>query len=158
MELWRSYEATFQVIFVVIALKLENVGPTLSRFNPCTSLPSKATDSLRKQPTLFWRHYHWFPHQMISEKRVQKFYTMMCHYLDLGSAFDWSCCMENLTQPIWSITQIWVVTRHQYRISVLVSQTTFDEETSGSITKFWLFSQAKQQTAANSFNACKIWS
>ena len=88
---------------------------------------------------------------MISEKRGQKFYTMTRHYLDLGSAFDWSCCMENLTRPISSITQIWVVTRDQYRISVLVSQTTFDEETSGSITKFWLFSQAKTTDSGKQF-------
>ena len=32
-------------------------------------------------------------------------------------------------------TQIWVVTRHQYGISVLVSQTSFREETSGDVTK-----------------------
>ena len=50
---------------------------------------------------------------------------MTCHYLDLGSASDWSCCMENLIQPIRSTTQIWVVTCHQYGISALVSQTSF---------------------------------
>ena len=43
-----------------------------------------------------WRHYHWFPRQMISEKRVQKFH----------SASDWSCHLENLIQPIRSATQI----------------------------------------------------
>ena len=41
----------FEVIFAVIALKLENVGPTFSSFNPRTFLPSKATDSVRKRPT-----------------------------------------------------------------------------------------------------------
>ena len=41
----------FEVIFAVIALKLENVGTTFSSFNPCTFLPSKATDSVRKRPT-----------------------------------------------------------------------------------------------------------
>ena len=39
-------------------------------------------------------------------------------------------------------TQIWVVTRHQCRISALVSRTSFAGETSGSVTKCWLFSQA----------------
>ena len=44
----------------------------------------------------------------------------------------------------WCITtQIWVVTRHQYGISALVSQTSFGGETSGSITKCHLSSQAK---------------
>ena len=36
-------------------------------------------------------------------------------------------------------TQIWVVTRHQYGISALISQTSFGRETSGSVTKCWLF-------------------
>ena len=38
---------------------------------------------------------------------------------------DWSCCVRNLLQPIRSTTQIRVVTRHQYGISLLVSQTSF---------------------------------
>ena len=42
---------------------------------------------------------------------------MTRHYLDLGSAFDWSCCVGNLLQTIRSATQIWVVTRRQYGIS-----------------------------------------
>ena len=44
-------------------------------------------------------------------------------------------------QPIRSTTQIWVVTRHQYGISALVSQTSFREETSGGEAKCRLFSQ-----------------
>ena len=41
---------------------------------------------------------------------------MKRHYLDLGSASDWSCRVGNLIQPIRSTTHIWVVTRHQYGI------------------------------------------
>ena len=37
---------------------------------------------------------------------------------------------------------MWVVTRHQYRISGLVSQTSLGGKTSGSIAKCGLFSQA----------------
>ena len=37
---------------------------------------------------------------------------------------------------------MWVVTRHQYRISALVSQTSFGRETCDRVAKFWLFSQA----------------
>ena len=51
------------------------------------------------------------------------------------SASDWSCHVGNLIQPIRSTTQIWVVTHHQYGISVFVSQTSFGGETSGSIAK-----------------------
>ena len=50
--------------------------------------------------------------------------------------------MGNLFQPIRSTTQIWVVTRHQCGISVLVSQISFGRETRGSIDKCRLFSQA----------------
>ena len=65
-------------------------------------------------------------------------------YPDLGSASDLSCRVGNLIQPNRSTTQIWVVMHHQYRISVLVSQTSFGGETSGSIAKCRLFSQAKE--------------
>ena len=39
-------------------------------------------------------------------------------------------------------TQIWVVTRHQYGISALVSQMSFGGETSGGVAKCRLFFQA----------------
>ena len=74
---------------------------------------------------------------------------MKRHYPDLGSASDWSCRLVNLIQPIRSATQIWVVALHQYRISTLVSQTSFGGETSGSVVKCWLFSQANKQPIQN---------
>ena len=55
------------------------------------------------------------------------------HYQDMGSFSDCSCRVGNLIQPVRSTTQIWVVTRHQYGISSLVSHTSFGEETSGSV-------------------------
>ena len=64
---------------------------------------------------------------------------------DLGSASDWLNQISHAAQPIRSTTQIWVVTRHQYGISALVSQTSFGGETSGSVAKCRLFSQAKKQ-------------
>ena len=67
---------------------------------------------------------------------------MTHHYPDLGHASDRSCHMRNLIEPTRSTTQIWVVTRRQYGISVLVSQTSFDGETNGSVVKCHLFSQA----------------
>ena len=51
---------------------------------------------------------------------------MTRRYPDLDSASDWLCRLWNLLQPIRSTTQIWVVKRHQYRISGLVSQTSFE--------------------------------
>ena len=67
---------------------------------------------------------------------------MTRHYSNLGSASDRSCCVGNLIQQIRSTTQIWVVTRHQYGICALVSQTSFRGETVGGVAKCRLFSQA----------------
>ena len=67
---------------------------------------------------------------------------MTCCYPDLGSAFY---CLKQISlaaRPIKSTTQIWVVTRHQCGISVLVPQTSFRKETSGGVAKCRLFSQA----------------
>ena len=68
---------------------------------------------------------------------------MTCHNLDLDSASDWLKQISFATRPIRSTAQIWVVTRHQYGISVVVSQTSFREETSGTVVKCRLISQAK---------------
>ena len=57
------------------------------------------------------------------------------HYQDLGTDSDWSCRVLNLLQPIRSTTQIWVVRRHQYGISALVSQTSFRGKTVGGVAK-----------------------
>ena len=65
---------------------------------------------------------------------------MTRHYPDLGSASDWSYREGKLLQPIKSTTQIRAVTRHQYGISALVSQTSFRGETSGGVAKCRLFS------------------
>ena len=53
-----------------------------------------------------------------------------------------------------STTQIWVVTRHQYGISALVSQTSFGGETSGGVAKGQLFSrQANSVTRVLSYRS-----
>ena len=68
---------------------------------------------------------------------------MTRHYPDLGSASDWLNQISHAARPIRSTTQIWVVTRHQYGISALVSQTSFRGETSGSVVKCRLFYQVR---------------
>ena len=68
---------------------------------------------------------------------------MTRQYPNLGSASDWLNQISHAARPIRSTrTQIWVVTRHQYGISALVSQTSFGGETSGGVAKCRLFSQA----------------
>ena len=53
---------------------------------------------------------------------------MARHYPDLGRASDW---LKQISQAARkSSTQIWIVTRHQYEISALISQTSFRGETS----------------------------
>ena len=67
---------------------------------------------------------------------------MTCHYLDLGSASHWLKQLSHAARLIRSNTQIWIVTRHQYGISVLVSQTSLRGETSDGVAKCRLFCQA----------------
>ena len=67
---------------------------------------------------------------------------MTHYYPELGSASDWLNQISYVAQPIRSTTQIWVVTCHQCGISVLISQMSFGGETSGSVAKCRLFSQA----------------
>ena len=50
--------------------------------------------------------------------------------------------MKTVNQKSAPICEIWVVTRHQCGISALLSQTSFGEETSGTVAKCRLFSQA----------------
>ena len=77
--------------------------------------------SLRKQTT-FHGATTGFPVKLwCLRNKCRNSILMMHHYQDLCSASDWLCCMTNLLQPIRSTTQIWVVTHHQYGISVLVS-------------------------------------
>ena len=67
---------------------------------------------------------------------------MTRHYPDLGSASDWLKRAGTSFQPIRRTIKIWVVTRHQYGISALVTQTSFCEGSSGDLAKCRLFSQA----------------
>ena len=62
-----------------------------------------------------------------------------------------------LAQPIRSTTQIWVVTRDQYGISALVSQTSFGGETSGSVAKCRLFSQASETVVDSLWLSSSWW-
>ena len=54
----------------------------------------------------------------------------------------------NLFHPIRRTKHIWVVGRHQYGISALVSKTSLREEISGGVAKSRLFSQATHDQVA----------
>ena len=115
-----------------------------------TKLTGWTNSSLRKQPT-FGDVTTGLPAKWRLRNKRRNSTLMTHHYPDLGSAFDWSCGVGNLIQPITSTSQIWVVMHHQYGISALVSQTSFGGETGGSVTKCRLFSQAKQTGAREQF-------
>ena len=65
---------------------------------------------------------------------------------NLGSESYWLNQISRTARPIRSTTQIWVVTRHQYGISALVSQTSCSirGETVCGVAKSRLFSQVKK--------------
>ena len=86
-----------------------------------------------------------FPAKWRLRNKRRNSILMTRHYQDLGSASDWLNQISHAARPIRRTTQIWVVTRHQYWISALVSQTSFGGETSGSVAKCRLFSQANRQ-------------
>ena len=72
--------------------------------------------------------------------------TITHHYPDLSNASDWLKQISDAARPIRSSIQIWVVTRHQYGISAVVSQTSFLGETSGGVAKCRLFSKVTRKT------------
>ena len=74
---------------------------------------------------LSWENSRHFatPTLASSRNNLKNSTLVMSHYPDLGSASDWSCC--NMFQPLRGTTKSWIVTRYQYGISTLASQTLF---------------------------------
>ena len=99
--------------------------------------------SLRKQPT-FGDATTGFPAKWRLRNERRNSILMTRHYPGLGSTSDWLNQISHAARAIRSTNQILVVTRHQYGISALVSHTLLDGETSGSVAKCRLFSQANQ--------------
>ena len=94
------------------------------------------------------RHHLWFPWEMTSGERLQKFHTDDVSQPRSGSASDWSCRVGNLLRPIRSTTPMCAVTRHQYGITALVSQSQFCGATIGGVGKCRLFFQAVNKKAS----------
>ena len=97
--------------------------------------------SLRKQP-IFGDATSGFLSNWCLRNERRNSILMMRHYRDLGGASDELNQIFHAARPIRSTTQIWVVTRHRYGISALVCQPSCGGETSDSVTKYRLFSQA----------------
>ena len=87
--------------------------------------------SPRKQPTLRDATIV-FPTKWRLRNERRNSILMTRHYSDLGSASNWLMQISHAAPwPIRSTTPIWVVKRHQYGISGLVSQSSICGETSG---------------------------
>ena len=104
-------------------------------------IDSKTCTSLRKQPALCDPTTN-FTAKSRLRNAFRNSSLMTCQNLDLDSASDWLRQICFAARPIKSTTQIWVVTRHQYGISEVVSQTSFRGETSDTVAKSRLISQA----------------
>ena len=68
---------------------------------------------------------------------------MTRQYPGMGSVSDWWKQISRAARTIRNTTYTWVLTRHQYGISALVSQTSFRGKTSGRVAECLLFSQAR---------------
>ena len=124
---------------------LYNSKISLGRMPP-GPIGSLRLHSLRKQKT-FRDPTDGFPANWRLTNERRNSILMTNHYPDLNSAFDWLKQVSQAARPIRSTTQIWVVTRHQYGISALVSQTSIRGETAGAVAKYRLFSQANAFSA-----------
>ena len=131
-------------------IKLVFNSPTLTQSSENTSnarcIVSSViqTASLRKQTT-FRDATGGFPAKQRPRNERRNSILTTRHNPDLGNAFDCSCRVGNLLQPIKSTFQIWVVTCHRCGISALIFQTLFCRETSGGVARCRLFSKATRQ-------------
>ena len=112
-------------------------------------------NSLRKQPKF------WTPPMVSPQTDVWGTSTEIPYWWRFTSQIlsvlpIWSCGEGNFLQLIKRTTQVRVVTRHQYGISVLVSQTSFRGETSGGVAKCRLFSQATLSAVKNTYQTSSL--
>ena len=102
--------------------KRENLlQETKGLWNASNSLSWEKQQTFRDPTTSFPAEWH-------LRNKCRNSMLMTCHWPDMGRVSDWTCCAGNLLQPIRNTTQIWVVTRHQYGVSALVSKTSFTEK------------------------------
>ena len=134
MSLIFKHTVTLLVELEMLLLSLRALHDTLMILKSLSILFGIKFLSLRKQPT-FGDVTTGFPAKWRLRNEHRNSILMMCHYYDLGSASDWLNQISNAVWSIRSTTQIWVVMRHRYGISALVSQTSFCGLCSGNIAK-----------------------
>ena len=92
------------------------------------TIPHFIENLTRENSRHFPPRHHWFPLVMTSRSVRLNSILMTCHYPDLGSASDWSCCEGNLLQPVRSTTQFSIATRPQYGIYALAPQRHYERK------------------------------
>ena len=111
------------------------------------------------------QHHLWFPRKRTSEERLRKFHTddflMMCHYPDLGSAFDWP---KQITLAARPYPEVLGSDRHVTSIEfAFVSQTSFRGEWRREISAVvsgYLNEEGKKTTFFRiiyGHSWCKVW-
>ena len=120
-------ELVCQTYLCVWCSRWDGTGLSPQSFRKCVSL--------RKQPA-FRDATTGFSSKWRLKNEHRNSVLMKGHYRDLRSASDWSCSDKNLLQPVMTSTGIWVVTCHQYWISVVVAQASFCGEKSGEVVRF----------------------
>ena len=120
-------ELVCQTYLCVWCSRWDGTGLSPQSFRKCVSL--------RKQPA-FRDATTGFSTKWRLKNEHRNSVLMKGHYRDLRSASDWSCSDKNLLQPVMTSTGIWVVTCHQYWISVVVAQASFCGEKSGEVVRF----------------------
>ena len=111
----------------------------------------------RKQLT-FYDHTTGFPVKWLLSKDFRNSILMTHHYPDLASTSDWLKQISLVVRSITSPTQIWVLTRHQYGISSVVSWgQSFCGETAAKSQNVSCFLRlCKASTSTFTFITCKI--
>ena len=143
-----------KICFIWNANNSQNVLPELSKHNRIHHQSTffewwghenPTQNSLRKQPTICNINLPLVspPNDVWEMSKEISYWWRITTQIWVVLLIGW---INHVAWPIRSTTQIWVVMCHLYGISVLISQTSFGGETSGSVTKCRLFSQAKTQT------------
>ena len=121
-----------------------------SRRNWGLAVPARFTDvcslnsSLKKQPSLSPRNDVWG-----TTAEIPYWWPVTTQIS--GSASNWSCRDGTLLQPIRSTTQIWALQVISMRISAVVPQTSFREETGCRVVNCRPFSQDMNSHSSHYF-------
>ena len=133
---------THNTTYLVKVQARNEIGYGKSVSRNVTTLKAGQKIAQPEKKKFFSRCHHWFPHD-VRETSEENSILITCHCPVLDSASDWLKQISLAAEPIRSTTQIWVLTRHQYRMSALVPQTIISRgNLLNDVAKCQLFSQS----------------